>query len=247
MKIWAIADLHLPFGSPNKSMEVFGPTWENYTNLIQKHWEEKVSKDDLVLVAGDISWAMKWEEAIKDLEWIDNLPGKKVILKGNHDYWWPSNKKLHEILPPSIEFINNTALTIGDVTIGGVRLWDSEEYSFNDYINFQENPLAKEKRLDIEKSKRIFARDVERLRLSLDQLSKDASFRVAMTHYPPISADLNPSIVSNILEEYKIDVCVFGHLHNVKKERQLFGEKNGVQYLFTSADYLGFDPMLVRE
>jgi len=247
VKIWAIADLHLPFGSPNKSMEVFGPTWENYTNLIQKHWEEKVSKDDLVLVAGDISWAMKWEEAIKDLEWIDNLPGKKVILKGNHDYWWPSNKKLHEILPPSIEFINNNALTIGDVTIGGVRLWDSEEYSFNDYITFQENPLAKEKPPLIEKSKRIFARDVERLRLSLDQLSKDASFRVAMTHYPPISADLKSSIVSNILEKYKIDVCVFGHLHNVKKEKQLFGEKNGVQYLFTSADYLGFDPMLVRE
>lgn len=246
MKIWALADLHLPFGAPGKTMEVFGPAWENYTMRIEENWKKKVGEEDLVLIAGDISWAMKIEDAIVDLKWIDALPGKKVILKGNHDYWWPSNKKLKEVLPPSISFINNTAVTIGDVTIGGVRLWDSDEYNFNEYITFQENPLAKEKPLDPEKRKRIFERDLDRLRSSLKQMDPKASYRIAMVHYPPISADLKDSKVSKILEENQINVCIFGHLHNVIKERPLFGEKNKIRYLFTSADYLEFDPMLVR-
>ena len=246
MKIWALADLHLPFGSSGKNMEVFGPAWENYTARIEENWKKHVGDEDLMLIAGDISWAMKLEGAMKDLEWIDALPGKKVILKGNHDYWWPSNKKLAEILPPSIQFVNNTAVTIGDVTVGGVRLWDSPEYTFKDYITFVENPLAKEKPLDPEKSKRIFERDLQRLRISLEQMDPKANYRIAMTHYPPISADLQDSQTSKILEAFNINVCVFGHLHNVKKERSLFGEKNQILYLFTAADYLGFDPMLVR-
>ncbi len=246
-KIWALADLHLPFGSPGKNMEVFGPVWENYTARIEKNWRKHVGDEDLMLIAGDISWAMKPEDAVKDLKWIDALPGKKVILKGNHDYWWPSNKKLSEILPSSIQFVNNTAVTIGDVTIGGVRLWDSSEYTFKNYITFIENPLAKSKPLDLGKPKRIFERDLQRLRISLEQMDPKATYRIAMTHYPPISADLQDSQTSKILEEFNIDICVFGHLHNVKKEHPLFGEKNQILYLFTAADYLEFDPMLVRE
>ncbi|MCB1106527.1 MAG: metallophosphoesterase [Chlamydiia bacterium] len=246
MRIWALSDLHLPFGAPDKSMEVFGAAWENYTALIEKNWRKRVGIDDLVLIAGDISWAMKLSDAIKDLEWINALPGKKVILKGNHDYWWPSNKQLATALPPSIHFINNTAVTIDDVTIGGARLWDSSEYHFNEFITFQENPLVKEKPLKPEKGEAIFERDLRRLRMSLEQMDPNASYRIAMTHYPPISADLQDSRASKILEEFHVDVCIFGHLHNVKKGRLLFGEKNQILYLFTSADYLLFDPMLVR-
>jgi len=246
MKIWAIADLHLAFGAPEKTMEVFGPAWKDYALRLEENWKKLVSHEDLVLIAGDISWAMKLEDGLIDLQWIDHLPGKKVILKGNHDYWWPSNQKLKEVLPPSIDFINNTALAYEDVTIGGVRLWDTLEYSFNDHIEFQENPLVKEKPLDPEKQEKIFTRDLERLRLSLNQLDSKASYRIAMTHYPPISADLQDSRASKILEEYKINVCVFGHLHNVKKKCPLFGEKNQILYLFTAADYLSFEPLLIR-
>lgn len=246
MKIWAIADLHLPFGAPGKSMEAFGPAWEDYTSHIEENWKKVISEKDLVLIAGDISWAMKLEDAMKDLNWIDALPGTKVIIKGNHDYWWPSNKKLMEVLPSSIHFINNTAFTINGVTIGGCRLWDTPEYNFNEIITFQENPLAKEKKIDLEKNEKIFEKELMRLHLSLNQLDANASYRIAMTHYPPISADLKNSRTSAILEEFKINACIFGHLHNVKKNKPLFGEKNQVLYLFTSADYLNFEPLLVR-
>ncbi|MCP5504132.1 MAG: metallophosphoesterase [Chlamydiales bacterium] len=245
MKIWAIADLHLCFGAPDKSMEAFGAAWENYVKRIEENWKKVVGAEDLVLIAGDITWAMKLEDAMKDLLWIDALPGTKVILKGNHDYWWPSNKKLLEILPPSIHFINNNALTIGEVTIGGSRLWDTSEYSFSKYINFVESPLVKEKKLTEEEIERIYNRELERLRLSLQQLDPKASYRIAMTHYPPISADLKESRASKILEEFGINVCIFGHLHNVKKGHPLFGEKNQILYLFTAADYLDFEPLLV--
>ncbi|MDN3509328.1 MAG: metallophosphoesterase [Candidatus Neptunochlamydia sp.] len=246
MKIWGIADLHLCFGAPDKSMEVFGAAWENYVRRIEENWEKVIDPEDLVLIAGDITWAMKLEDAMKDLLWIGALPGTKVILKGNHDYWWPSNKKLSENLPSSIHFINNNAFTIGEVTIGGSRLWDTSEYSFNEYINFVENSVVKEKKLKEGEIERIYSRELERLRLSLQQLDSKASYRVAMTHYPPISADLKESRASRILEEFRVNVCVFGHLHNVKKDYSLFGEKNQVLYLFTAADYLSFEPMLVK-
>ncbi|NGX50296.1 MAG: 3',5'-cyclic adenosine monophosphate phosphodiesterase CpdA [Chlamydiae bacterium] len=247
MAIWAIGDLHLAFGAPEKSMEVFGPTWNDYANRVEKSWKQLIKMDDLVLIPGDICWAKSLEEALIDLKWIDALPGTKVILKGNHDYWWPSNKKLSEALPPSIYFVNNTAFNWNDVTIGGSRLWDSEEYSFESLIEFRENPLAKPKVKDREQDRKIFQRELERLKLSLQQLDSEATLRIAMTHYPPISADLKESETSKILEEYAIDICVFGHLHNVKKERPLFGEKNKIRYLFTSADYLDFKPLLIRQ
>jgi hypothetical protein len=247
MKIWAIADLHLSFGAPDKSMEVFGDAWTNYTNRIQENWTKTVRPEDLVLIAGDITWAMKLEDAMKDLEWIDHLPGTKVLLKGNHDYWWPSNKKLAQTLPPSIHFINNNTYTIHDVTIGGSRLWDTQEYSFADDIHFTANPLAKEKTLDPDEVERIYQRELERLRLSLTQLDPHASCRIAMTHYPPISSNLKPTRASKILEAFNINISIFGHLHNVKKDRNLFGKKNGILYLYTAADYLSFQPMLVRE
>jgi len=246
MAIWAIGDLHLAFGAPEKSMEVFGPAWKDYAHRIEKNWREVVQNDDLVLIPGDISWALKLEEALVDLKWIDALPGTKVLLKGNHDYWWPSNKKLSEALPPSIDFVNNNVFNWNDVTIGGSRLWDTEEYSFKDFIEFQKNPLAKPKEVDKAQEQKIFERELERLKLSLEKLDDKAQMRIAMTHYPPISADLQGSKASKILEEFRIDVCVFGHLHNVKKERALFGEKNHIHYLFTSADYLNFKPILIR-
>lgn len=246
MKIWAIADLHLCFGAPNKSMEVFGSSWTNYVHRIKENWEKVIKPEDLVLIAGDITWAMKLEDAMKDLNWIDALPGTKVILKGNHDYWWPTNKKLSETLPPSIHFINNNAFTLGDVTIGGSRLWDTNEYSFSKYINFVENPLVKEKKINTEEVERIYNRELDRLSLSLQQLDDKASYRIAMTHYPPIGADLKESRASKILEAFGINVCVFGHLHNVKKEHSLFGENNQILYLFTAADYINFNPKLVK-
>lgn len=246
MTIWALADLHLSFGVPNKEMDVFGPQWAGYTNRVQTNWRSLISADDLVLIPGDISWAMNPEEARPDLEWIHSLPGTKVILKGNHDYWWTSLNKIEKVLPPSIHLIQNNAFQWNDVGIAGVRLWDTPEYSFKEFIEYKKNVREKpltEQAKDPNEAEKIFQRDLGRLETSLKCLPKDARIRIAMTHYPPIGADLADSRVSHMLERYKIDACVFGHLHNVKKDMSLFGTKNGIKYALTSCDFLDFVPL----
>src|SRR3989338_5022393 len=115
MTIWALSDLHLPFGAPSKTMEAFGPAWKNYTHKIATHWNRLVQREDLVLIPGDISWAMRLEDALIDLSWIDALPGTKLILKGNHDYWWSSAGKMAKVMPPSVHFLQNTVFNWGDV------------------------------------------------------------------------------------------------------------------------------------
>lgn len=251
MKIWALSDPHLAFGVPSKTMEAFGSAWKGYAEKIATNWNRFVSPHDLVLIPGDISWAMRLDEALVDLKWIDALPGEKILLKGNHDYWWSSASKLAQIMPPSIRFVQNNALIWNDVAIGGSRLWDTPEYSFGNCIVFQENPLAKKKsREDLAKEKKeeekVFARELERLKLSLGQLDPKAKLRIALTHYPPIGPDLKPSKTSEILEHFKIDICVFGHLHNVKPSSLPFGKVRGVKYIFASCDYIDFTPIQVH-
>jgi uncharacterized protein len=247
MTIWALSDPHLSFGTPNKSMEAFGPLWAGYAEKIETNWRSLVSKEDLVLIPGDISWAMRLEEALVDLRWIDALPGTKVIIRGNHDYWWSSAKKLSQVMPPSIHFIQNNAFLWNDVSIGGTRLWDSEEYSFNQYVHFQEEGPKKSSEpssYDPEADRKIFKRELERLRLSLQQMDPKAKFKIALTHYPPIGADLQPSSASAILEEFEIQYCVFGHLHSLKT-KPLFGQARGVNYILSSCDYLDFTPLQI--
>lgn len=245
MAIYAIADLHLSFGVPNKSMEAFGPAWAHYAEKIETHWRETVRDDDLVLVAGDISWGMALEEAKKDLDWIGALPGTKIMIRGNHDYWWNSLAKLQKILPPKMYLIQNNALTWNGIAIGGARLWDTPEYGFSEVIEYRENPREnKEKAVPSpDETEKIFVRELLRLEASLSQLDKTASKKIAMTHYPPIGKELHASRASEILEKHKVDLCVFGHLHNVRKDALPFGKKNGVDYHLTSADYLEFRPL----
>ncbi|MES2273832.1 MAG: metallophosphoesterase [Chlamydiota bacterium] len=249
-RIWAIGDLHLSFGVKNKSMDIFGPQWENHAQKIASHWKSMIDPADLVLVPGDLSWALKLEDAVPDLQWVDDLPGTKVMIKGNHDYWWGSLKKIAEVLPPSIHLIQNNAFHWKDVAIGGARLWDTPEYSFGSYIEFRENPREKEKNLEEmiqeDLSQKIFERELERLKMSLKALDPKAAVRIAMTHYPPIGADLKePSRAGQILEQNGIQICVFGHLHNIGPGHSLFGEKNNVRYVLTSCDYLRFQPIAI--
>ena len=246
MSVFALADLHLATTLPEKKMDSFGEPWINYTDKIEQAWRRVVKADDLVLLPGDISWAMSPEEAKADLEWIDSLPGTKVLIRGNHDYWWTSLSKVQKVLPPSLRLIQNSAFQFGDVGIAGARLWDSREYRFEPYITYVENPRAKKmiERASEADSEKIFERELGRLEASLKCLNKNARVRIAMTHYPPIGANLEESRASALLQKYKIDICVFGHLHNVKKEAKLFGKSvDGINYILVSADYCGFTPV----
>ena len=247
MRIWAIGDLHLSFGVKNKSMDIFGPNWEDHAKKIGENWKSTIHPDDLVLVPGDLSWAMKLEDAVPDLQWVDELPGTKVMIKGNHDYWWGSLSKIAAGLPPSIHLIQNNVFNWKDVTIGGARLWDTPEYSFGQFIEFKENPKAKKVEEEIQEdlSQKLFDRELERLKMSLKGLNPDAAIRIAMTHYPPIGADLQPSRAAQILEQHQVQICVFGHLHNLKPNQPLFGTARGIRYILTSCDYIHFQPVAV--
>ena len=246
--VWAISDLHLSFGVKNKEMEIFGDNWKEWTKKIESSWKKNISSDDLVLIPGDISWAMKAKDTVVDLEWIDNLPGTKVIIKGNHDYWWKSKSKVENILPPTINIIQNSAFNWKNVSIAGTRLWDTEDFNFNDYIDFRDNGRKEESHeyiSKIEYDEKIYLRELNRLELSLQNLNPDAEYRIAMTHYPPLDAELNGSKVSKLFEKYNINFVVFGHLHSLKPNISLFGNKNGITYSLVSCDYLGFKPLKI--
>lgn len=249
MNIWALADLHLSFGTLNKSMEVFGPQWKGWTDRIYETCSSLIQKSDLLLIAGDISWASTVQEVQPDLKWIDSLPGTKVILKGNHDYWWPSKSKLSQILPPSIHFIQHDTFLWNDVAIGGSRLWDTPEYQFHSIINLQGpltpplDPTSLKQQQDNDEA--IFQRELARLKMSLESMPKGASIKIAMTHYPPIGLDLKPSRASLLMDNYNIDYCVFGHLHNLNTREKLFGKQNKTTYVLTSCDYLDFSPIKI--
>lgn len=250
MTIWAIADLHLSFGVPNKKMDIFGPRWVDHPEKVKRHWLEKVTADDLVLIAGDISWAKRPQDAIPDLNWIHELPGTKVMIRGNHDYWWESLKKLNEITPPSIHVIQNNAFDWNDVSIAGCRMWDTSEYNFDESVEYYEAPKSLVTRpfveTDWQEAEKIFERELLRLEMSLKCLNPKARLRVVMTHYPPIGPDLKPSRISKLLAQHKVDYCIFGHLHSVKENSLPFGTADGVKYIFTACDYLDCNPVKVE-
>lgn len=249
MAIWAIADLHLSFGVPDKKMDVFGPEWKDHAEKIELAWKESISPQDLILIPGDISWAMRPEEARPDLEWIGQLPGTKVFLKGNHDYWWGSLSKVKQILPSSCHVIQNNSFNWQDVSIAGTRLWDVPGLNFADVIDFKENNRAKALTAfdQSEELEKVYQRELGRLEMSLQTLNPQAKLKIAMTHYPPIGLDLQDSEVSKLLEKYQIQVCVFGHLHSLKPGLSLFGSHNGIQYVLASCDYLNFKPIKIRD
>ena len=246
-KIFAISDLHLSFSTPSKSMEIFGSIWKNYQERIKDNWLKKISENDLVLIPGDISWAMKLKDALIDLEWLHNLPGKKIIIKGNHDYWWTSISKLRQALPPSISAIQYDSINIDGISIGGTRLWDTKDYNFDKFVNYTPNP-NKNKDLDflIQKdlSENIFNKELERLKMSLEKMDKNAKLKIFLTHYPPISAEMTPSKASKLLKSSNIDICVFGHLHNLNT-KNLYVNNTKLKYFLTSSDYIDFDPIQI--
>ena len=233
MKIYAISDLHLS-NSCDKPMDIFGGHWEGYTEKIISNWKQKVTDEDLVLIAGDISWAMKLEEAVADLKWIDDLPGKKIIIKGNHEYWWKSISAVREILPESIMAIQNDSIKIGDYIICGTRGWTVPE---------------KGKELEPEDLK-IYKREVERLKLTLMSAKvlkgESDSKIIAMMHFPPYNTDKEQSEFVKLFEEYSVDTVVFGHLHGYVN-CDLVSNINGVTYYFTSCDHIKNDPILIYE
>lgn len=245
MTVWALSDPHLSFGVHNKKMNIFGPQWDNHEEKIKSAWCQYVSEGDLVLMPGDISWAMRPEEVLPDLLWIDSLPGTKLIIRGNHDYWWGSYGKVVKLLPPSIHAIQNNTYDWGNISIGGARLWDTSEYDFHDIIELRPDSAKTFETDTTGEAKKIFDRELQRLEMSLKLLNPNAPIKIALTHYPPIGLNLSPTLASHLLEKYEVNFCIFGHLHSLKKNSAPFGKRNGVEYHLASCDYLDFIPKRV--
>lgn len=224
MKVFAISDLHLSINS-NKPMNIFGPVWENYLDKIEQSWNRLVSDDDVVLISGDISWAMKLNDAIPDLNYISQFKGKKIILRGNHDYWWSSISGVRSVLKQNMFAIQNDAIKIGDTIFCGTRGWTV--------------PETTHKTPDDEK---IYNREVIRLGLSLQdakRLQQNNEKIIVMMHYPPFNSKMEDNKFTNLIEQYGVKTVVYGHLHSYDKKQKLIVYKNNVKYYLTSCDLIG--------
>lgn len=225
MKIFAISDLHLSINNP-KPMNIFGEVWENYIDDIFNDWKEKVKEDDVVLLAGDFSWAMKLEDTKSDFDLLKDLPGKKVLIRGNHDYWWKSISAVRNFMPKSFYAIQNDALKFGNFIICGTRGWTVPEEGIE----------------QTEEDKKIFDREVIRLELALQTAEKMRDSEndkiVAMIHYPPCNFKRQNSQFTELFEKYKVSAVIYGHLHGYKKA-SLWFNKNGIDYFLTSCDMVG--------
>jgi predicted phosphohydrolase len=224
ISIYAIGDLHLS-SAVNKPMDVFGGHWTDHWTKIREDWLSRVGPEDIVLIPGDISWAMKLDDARPDLDSIGSLPGKKVMIRGNHDYWWSSLSKVKSILPPSISVLQNNSLTIDGYTFCGTRGWI--------------NPCTKEFG---EQDAKIYRRELQRLKLSLDSTipARDQASLIVLLHYPPFGDKGQETEVVNLLRQYQPTHVVYGHLHGESANFAFQGIHSGIMYHLVSCDYLDY-------
>jgi predicted phosphohydrolase len=250
MRVFALSDPHLSFGTPDKAMDRFGPQWVDHPTTMAAAWDALVAPDDLVLVPGDISWARNFEQVAPDLAWLAARPGTKVLLEGNHDYWWASRAKVRAALPEGLLAVHGDALRIGDVAVGGTRLWDAPGISYHEHILWQGEPISAE--LDPEQEAaalKIYRRQVGRLERALADLDRSAPLRIAVTHYPPVGPGCAPNELTAMFEKAGVEHVVFGHLHSLDPARrdEIGGEARGVTYHLTACDFIDFSPVLIAE
>ena len=218
MAIYAISDLHLSFSNKDKPMSVFGDKWEGYEEKIKKDWLENVKPEDVIILSGDLSWATYIDDSREAFEFVNELPGKKIILKGNHDDWWTTTKKMNEFVQKNgfenIEFLYNNAYDLGEYVLAGTRYWDYDE--------------------ETEDNDKIFNREILRAKLSLDEAKRIAPEKpiIFTTHYPPDHK------IIKALSEYNISIWIYGHIHTKYEENIV--DITGIKTFLTSCDYLDF-------
>ena len=225
MKLFAISDLHLS-GLKEKPMNVFGPEWDGHFEKIKTDWKNRVSEEDVVLLGGDTSWGMKLEEGLYDLNSLSRLPGQKVFVRGNHDFWWSAISRVREGAPDSsFHFLQNDCLKIGKYIVAGSRGWTCPGSS-----DFTEHDEA------------LYKREAERFRLAFHEVKKireEGDTLVVLMHYPPMGAKKEDTLFTSLFEENGVNKVVFGHLHGAYFF-PLRMEKNGISYYLTSCDKTKF-------
>lgn len=229
MALYAIADLHLSLGA-DKPMDVFRG-WENYVERLEKNWRSLVTDADTVVIAGDISWGMKLEETERDFEFLNSLPGKKLLLKGNHDYWWSTRNKIDTYFSQrgfdTMRIVFNSAERVGNITVCGTRGWLYNAETAED--------------------RKIVARENGRLIASLKAAQALGGTPVVFLHYPPVYDTAECAALLDTMLEYGVRDCYFGHIHgDHAAKKALVGEYKGIRMHLVSCDYIRFMPKLVR-
>ena len=223
MALYAIGDLHLSLSS-NKPMEIFGDGWRDYVARIREGFSV-LTEDDVTVLCGDLSWGMSLEQAREDFAFLDALPGRKILLKGNHDYWWTTAAKMERFFAENgfstLEILHNNCRLYGGVALCGTRGWFYEED--------REGHGAK-----------IFNRELIRLEASLKAAGEKPIF--CFLHYPPLYQGYQCPEILRLLREYGVKVCCYGHLHGASHRRALQGDRGGTAFYMVSGDYLGFHP-----
>lgn len=228
MSLFAIADLHLSLNG-EKPMDVFRG-WQNYVQRLEENWRRVVKEEDTVVVAGDISWAMKLEDSLQDFQFLHSLPGEKILLKGNHDYWWSTRSKIDQFLSANgfsdMKVLHNCAYLVDGKALCGTRGWLYNSETAED--------------------KKIVAREAGRLSASMAEAKKLGGELTAFLHYPPVYDDMECKEILELLAENEIRQCYFGHIHGQNAaQKALVGEYKGVQMHLISADYVQFCPVRV--
>ncbi len=228
MALWAISDLHLSFGVKDKPMNVFGESWTNYEEKIRTNWLNLIKEEDTVILAGDFSWGMYLSETKEDFEYLNALPGRKIMLKGNHDYWWETLTKLNKFKKEnnyeSVNFLHNNCYEFDGVYICGTRAWEKGT----------EDVTA-------EQDEKVYNREKERLERSL-KLAPSDSKKIVVTHY---NIGNNEGFLE-ILKKYNVDVCIYGHLHGRIDRSKINYEKEGIKFICTSCDLIDFLPVKIE-
>ena len=227
MALYTIADLHLPLGI-DKPMDIFGKAWENYVERLADNWQSIIKENDLVVLPGDFSWATYLEQSERDFEYLHKLNGRKILLKGNHDYWWTTMNKLREFTAAhgydDIDFLQNNSFMYEDIAICGTRGWLHPAWdSFS------------------EEDRKIFDREVLRLELSLKS-AKDYREIFVFTHYPPMSLGKEGNAFTDMMKSYGVTKCIYGHLHAASHKNAMQDKVDGIEYMLVSGDYLAFEP-----
>lgn len=234
MSIYAIADLHLSLcPTVDKPMDIYGHRWYNHTERLRENWCNIVKENDTVIIPGDISWGLRLEEAKYDLDWVDSLPGHKVIFKGNHDLWWNGITKLNRMYE-SITFLQNDYYLAEGLYICGTRGWltpDNDEYT--------------------EADDKIYKRELMRMKSSLDKAKTASEVEhgdiIAVLHYPPVSKNSSFSGFQQIFEDYGIKRVIYGHVHGEDGfKNTIKGIYYGVNYQLVSLDYLNCKPICIK-
>jgi len=227
VRLFALGDLHLS-SIGDKPMDIFGELWTDHADRMARAWDEQVAAQDTVLLAGDLSWAKNLEQAEPDLAWIAARPGRKLLLRGNHDSWWKSISRVRAALPAGCDALHNDAFRVGPWVVLGARGWTAPD-----------DPMA------TAQDERVFRRELARLRLSIAEADRRFGrddTRVALLHFPPWIEDREPGPVVELLRDAAVGICVYGHLHGDDHALAVRGERSGIRFEFVAADAIGFAP-----